>query len=229
MVDMTNATNPDSQVTPFVPATDTVWWIPMQPLYYTINGLEWTTTQRVLQLTDPNTDMIYTGTLTIDGPAFNGFLYHYAYGTLFTQEGGGQGGARVRFVGQNGGARTFDTPWDMPLDVWSNSEKPEETAPEGWVSVKEIPGNPQTYALEQNFPNPFNPSTKIRFSIPEQGLVTLKVFNLLGEEIATLINTEMTTGSYEADFRGTEISSGIYFYTLTADNFISTKKMILLK
>jgi hypothetical protein len=117
----------------------------------------------------------------------------------------------------------------MPLDIWSNSEKPEETGPEGWVSVKEIPGNPQTYSLEQNFPNPFNPSTKIRFSIPEQGLVTLKVFNLLGEEVATLINTEMTTGTYEADFRGTEISSGIYFYTLTADNFISTKKMILLK
>jgi len=229
MVDMTNATNPDSQVTPFVPATDTVWWIPRQPLYYAINGLEWTTTQRVLQLTDPNSDMIYTGTLTIDGPAFNGFLYNYAYGSTFTQEGGGQGGARVRFVGQNGGARQFDSPWDMPLDIWSNSEKPEETAPEGWVSVKELPGNPQLYTLEQNFPNPFNPSTKIRFSIPEQGLVTLKVFNLLGEEVATLINTEMTTGSYEVDFKGSEISSGIYFYTLTADNFISTKKMILLK
>lgn len=228
-VDMTNATNPDSQVTPFVPATDTVWWIPRQPLYYSINGLEWGTTQRVLRLTDPNTDMIYTGTLTINGPAFNGFLYNYAYGNPFVQEGGGQGGARVRFVGQNGGARTFDTPWDMPLDVWSNSEKPEEDKPQGWVSVKEIPGNPQTYSLEQNFPNPFNPSTKIRFSIPEQGLVTLKVFNLLGEEVATLINTEMTTGSYEVDFKGTEISSGIYFYTLTADNFISTKKMILLK
>ena len=229
MVDMTNATNPDSQVTPFVPATDTVWWIPRQPLYYTINGLEWTTTQRVLRLTDPNSDMIYTGTLTIDGPAFNGFLYNYAYGATFTQEGGGQGGARVRFVGQNGGARTFDSPWDMPLDIWSNSEKPEETGPEGWVSVKELLGNPQSYTLEQNFPNPFNPSTKIRFSIPEQGLVTLKVFNLLGEEVATLINTEMTTGSYEVDFKGSEISSGIYFYTLTADNFISTKKMILLK
>ncbi|MDZ7625186.1 MAG: T9SS type A sorting domain-containing protein [Ignavibacteriaceae bacterium] len=136
---------------------------------------------------------------------------------------------RVRFVGQNGGPRVFDSPWDMPLDIWTKSPKPEETGPQGWVSVKEIPGNPQVYSLEQNFPNPFNPSTKIRFSVPEQGLVTLKVFNLLGEEVATLINYELTTGTYEADFKGTEISSGIYFYTLTAENFISTKKMILLK
>ncbi len=232
MVDMTNAANPDSQTTPFVPGTDTVFWSPLQPLYFALNGLTWGVNPRVLELTDPNSDMIYTGTLTIDGPAFNGFLYNYAYstgtaGTLIS-ESGGQGGARVRFIGQNG-ARTFSTPWDMPLDVWSNSEKPEEYAPQGWTSVNEIPGNPKTYSLEQNFPNPFNPSTIIRFSIPEQGLVTLKVFNILGEEVATLINTEMTTGTYEVDFRATDVSSGIYFYTLTSGNFISTKKMIVLK
>jgi hypothetical protein len=181
MVDMTFATNPDTQNVPFNPATDTVFWSPIQPLFYAINDLPWGTNPRFLELTDPNSDMIYTGTLTIDGPAYNGFLYNYAYssgapGTLVT-EGGGQGGARVRFIGQNG-ARTFVTPWDMPLDVWSNSEKPEEYKPDGWTSVTEIPGIPQTYSLEQNFPNPFNPSTKIRFSIPAQGLVTLKVFNL---------------------------------------------------
>jgi hypothetical protein len=231
-VDMTNAANPDSQVTPFVPGTDSVFWIPRQPLYYAVNNIPWPGEwPRVLELTDPNTDMIYTGTMMVPGPMFNGFLYNYAYSSnnALTLEGGGQGGARVRFVGQNGGPRIFDTPWDMPLDIWSNSEKPEETAPQGWVSVEEIPGNPQSYSLEQNYPNPFNPSTKIRFSIPEQGLVTLKVFNLLGEEVASLINTEMSAGSYEADFKGTEISSGIYFYTLTAGNFVSTKKMILLK
>lgn len=228
-VDMTNAANPDSQTVPFVPGTDSVWWNPMQPLYFAVNSFTWGVNPRILELTDPNTDMIYTGTLTINGPAFNGFLYNYAYGTTLTQESGGQGGARVRFVGQNGGPRVFDSPWDMPLDVWSNSEKPEETSPQGWVSVEEIPGNPQTYSLEQNFPNPFNPSTIIRFSIPEQGLVTLKVFNLLGEEVATLINTEMTTGTYEVDFRATDVSSGIYFYTLNTGNFISTKKMIVLK
>jgi hypothetical protein len=60
-------------------------------------------------------------------------------------------------------------------------------------------------------------------------LVTLKVFNLLGEEVATLINGELTNGNYEVDFKATNVSSGIYFYTLKAGNFVSTKKMILLK
>ena len=232
MVDMTNAVNPDSQAVPFVPGTDSVFWMPRQPFYYAVNNLPWPGAfPRILELTDPNSDMIYTGTLTIDGPMFNGYLYNYAYSstTGLIQEEETQGEMRVRFVGQNGGARVFDSPWDMPLDIWSNSPKPEEDHPEGWVSVKEIPGNPQAYSLEQNFPNPFNPSTKIRFSVPEQGLVTLKVFNLLGEEVATLLNSELTNGTYEVDFKGTSISSGIYFYTLTANNYIATKKMILLK
>jgi len=231
-VDMTNAVNPDSQAVPFVPGTDSVFWMPRQPFYYAVNNLPWPGAfPRILELTDPNTDMIYTGTLTIDGPMFNGYLYNYAYSstTGLVQEEEEQGSMRVRFVGQSGGARVFDSPWDMPLDVWSNSPKPEEDHPQGWVSVKEIPGSPQTYSLEQNFPNPFNPSTKIRFSVPERGLVTLKVFNLLGEEVETLLNSELANGTYEVDFKGTSISSGIYFYTLTANNFISTKKMILLK
>jgi hypothetical protein len=237
-VDMTFATNSDSQSVVFVPGTDSVFWIPRQPLYYALNGLPWPGAYpRVLELTDPDMDMIYEGTLTLIGPSYNGWLYNYAYstGTELIHEGPGgpgspvsQGDARVRFVGQTG-ARMFDTPWTMPLDVWSNSPLPEELAPDGWTSVREITGIPQTYSLEQNFPNPFNPSTKIRFSIPAQGLVTLKVFNLLGEEVATLINGELTNGTYEVDFKATNVSSGIYFYTLTADNFISTKKMILLK
>jgi hypothetical protein len=237
-VDMTTATNPDSQLVPFVPGTDSVFWIPRQPLYYAVNGLTWPGEYpRVLELTDPNSDMIYTGTMMVSGPMFNGFLYNYAYssgapGTL-VHEGPGstvsQGDARVRFVEQTG-VRTFVSPFDMPLDVWSNSPLPEEDHPVGWIdNVKELPGNPNTYSLDQNFPNPFNPSTTIRFSIPETGMVSLKVFNLLGEQVATLVNSELTTGNYEINFKGTEFSSGIYFYTLTANNFVSTKKMILLK
>ena len=239
-VDMTYAANPDTQSVPFVAGTDTVWWIPRQPLYYAVNGLPWPGDYpRVLELTDPDMDMIYEGTLVLNGPSYNGWLYNYAYssGTELIHEGPGgpgspvnQGDARVRFVGQSGGARMFDTPWTMDVDVWSNSPLPEEDHPEGWIdNVREIPGNPQTYSLEQNYPNPFNPSTTIRFSVPEQGLVTLKVFNLLGEQVAILINSELAKGSYEINFKGANFSSGIYFYTLNAGNFVSTKKMILLK
>jgi Secretion system C-terminal sorting domain len=236
-VDMTYAADPDSQGTPqFNQATDSVLWIPRQPLYYAVNGLTWPGEYpRVLVLTDPESDMIYTGTMTINGPSFNGFLYDYGYvsnsdQTLYIEDGG-QGGARVRFIGQNGGPRTFDTPWTMPQDVWSNSEKPEEDHPQGWVDVVEqLPINPTSYSLEQNYPNPFNPSTMIRFSIPEKGLVTLKVYSLLGEEVETLINNnEMSNGTYEVDFKGNNLASGIYFYTLKVNNFVSTKKMMLIK
>lgn len=90
-------------------------------------------------------------------------------------------------------------------------------------------GIPTVYDLGQNYPNPFNPSTIIRFSIPEAGFVTLKVFNLLGEEVATLLNAEKTAGNYEATFDASNLSSGIYFYKLESQNFTSTKKMLLLK
>ncbi len=85
------------------------------------------------------------------------------------------------------------------------------------------------YQLEQNYPNPFNPSTKIRYSIPEYSSVTLKVFNLLGEEIETLFNGDQPAGVYEATFDASTLTSGVYFYTLKTKNFTSTKKMILLR
>ncbi len=85
------------------------------------------------------------------------------------------------------------------------------------------------FKLEQNYPNPFNPSTKIRYSIPENSFVTLKVFNLLGEEIETLVNGEQSAGVYEATFDASKLSSGIYFYTLSTKNSVITKKMILVR
>ncbi|MCH7972520.1 MAG: T9SS type A sorting domain-containing protein [Bacteroidetes bacterium] len=233
IVDMTFATIADTQGTSpvFIPGTDSVFWIPRQPFYYAINGLEWPGEYpRILQLTDPDQDMIYTGTLTINGPAFNGFLYNYAYTSTsgLILEEGSQQDVRVRFMSQSG-PRAINSPFTMPLDIWSNSPKPEELEPVIITSVKEIAGIPNVYSLEQNYPNPFNPATLIRFSIPEQGLVTLKVFNLLGEEIATLLNSELTNGTYEVDFNGANYSSGIYFYTIKANNYFATKKMILLK
>ncbi|MCZ7604053.1 MAG: endonuclease [Melioribacteraceae bacterium] len=88
---------------------------------------------------------------------------------------------------------------------------------------------PLTYGLEQNYPNPFNPSTTIKFSIPEQGLVTLKVYNLLGEEVITLINNQLEAAYHEVKFDASQLGSGVYFYRITSGDFVSTKKMLLIK
>ena len=95
----------------------------------------------------------------------------------------------------------------------------------------EIPSN---YYLSQNYPNPFNPSTTIKYQIPEISFVTITVYDILGREVATLVNEEKPAGSYEVQFssyseEGRNLTSGIYFYQLKANNYVETKKMILLK
>ena len=122
------------------------------------------------------------------------------------------------------------------LTVWSNSTGsstyqlngsfypalPSSVDDEGTAQIN-------SYRLQQNYPNPFNPNTKINYSIPEISFVTLKVYDLLGNEVATLVNEEKSSGSYEVNFVATVQPSGIYFYKLTANNFVDTKKMIILK
>ncbi|MFZ1279987.1 MAG: T9SS type A sorting domain-containing protein [Ignavibacteriaceae bacterium] len=85
------------------------------------------------------------------------------------------------------------------------------------------------FELQQNFPNPFNPTTQIRFSLAEQSQVTLKVYNILGKEIATLVNDVKGAGVHEVSFNGTGLASGVYFYTLQTGKFTQTNKMILVK
>jgi len=97
------------------------------------------------------------------------------------------------------------------------------------TSVDDNPGVVGSFDLEQNFPNPFNPSTTIRYTIPENGLVTLKVFDVLGREVTTLINEVQNAGTHTAQFSGKDMPSGMYLYTITAGNFTSTKKMMLVK
>jgi hypothetical protein len=87
----------------------------------------------------------------------------------------------------------------------------------------------EDYHLYQNYPNPFNPTTKINYQIPELSFVTLKVYDVLGSEVTTLVNEEKSVGSYEVDFDATSLPSGIYFFRLQAGPFVETKKMILVK
>jgi hypothetical protein len=89
---------------------------------------------------------------------------------------------------------------------------------------------PAKFSLEQNYPNPFNPSTKIRYNLLQNSFVNLKVYNAIGTEVASLVNSVMPAGTHEVVFDALGLNSGVYFYTLkTGDNFIQTKKMILMK
>jgi hypothetical protein len=89
---------------------------------------------------------------------------------------------------------------------------------------------PKNYNLSQNFPNPFNPSTIINFQVPQNSFVNLKVYNSLGQEIATLVNGMINAGTHDVQFNASNLSSGIYFYVIKVGNsFFQTKKMILIK
>lgn len=99
------------------------------------------------------------------------------------------------------------------------------------VGVKNIIENnsPSRFILRQNFPNPFNPSTTIRFELPFSGLVSLKIYDVLGNEIVTLVNEELSADKHEVTFSSNRLSSGIYFYQIKAGKYLETKKMLLLK
>ncbi len=90
-------------------------------------------------------------------------------------------------------------------------------------------GLPDDYQLSQNYPNPFNPTTTISYSIPNESFVTIKVYDILGREVETLVNEEKNAGNYNVNFNAGNLSSGIYFYRMQAGNFIQTKKLLLLK
>jgi hypothetical protein len=83
--------------------------------------------------------------------------------------------------------------------------------------------------LSQNYPNPFNPSTKIKYSVPNSSQVVIKIFDILGNEIETLVNEEKPAGTYEVTWYAEQLPSGVYFYQLRAGSFVQTKKMLLLK
>ncbi len=89
--------------------------------------------------------------------------------------------------------------------------------------------SPHSFTLSQNYPNPFNPSTRIKYSLGKRSFVTLKIYDALGREIKTLVRSEQTAGEYEVNYRPENLSSGVYFYTLRAGNFQTTKKLLLLR
>ena len=129
------------------------------------------------------------------------------------------------FVGQTYAAEIFYMKnWISNRLNWINNNI--ENLP---VDVNDERSSPQNFNLSQNYPNPFNPVSKIKYSVAERGFVKLKVFNLLGKEIVTLVNESKLPGNYEVDFTAGNLPSGVYFYRLESGQFSSTRKMILIK
>jgi hypothetical protein len=93
----------------------------------------------------------------------------------------------------------------------------------------EVDFSPTEYSLSQNYPNPFNPSTVITYALPEAGYVSLTVFNLLGEKVATLVNENRSAGIHSVEFNASDLTSGLYIYTLEANGFVHSQKMVLMK
>ena len=166
-----------------------------------------------------------------------------AYGTMTLPGGSSYSALRIReevnisggasvsytFVAVNGAqvnipAVASNPPTSGVIDAQSTSYNLALT-----TDVEQISGLPQDFNLNQNYPNPFNPSTKIEYSIPEASFVQMKVYDILGNEVATLVNEEQSAGSYRADFSGYGLSSGMYIAKLQAGNYIKTIKMTLMK
>jgi hypothetical protein len=122
---------------------------------------------------------------------------------------GGTGGVNL-FAGTRAGV------WRRPLSEMMTSVEQYDELPNGFV-------------LEQNYPNPFNPTTVIKFQVSSSKFVSLKVYDVLGREVKTLVNEKLEAGSYETTFDATGLASGIYFYRLQSGEFVSTKRLLLLK
>ena len=110
------------------------------------------------------------------------------------------------------------------IQVDFNGNKKDYSAEAVFVNIA-----PVEFLLDQNYPNPFNPNTTIRFSIPRSGLVTLKVFDIMGKEVAALVNEAKAPGNYEVEWNASNLPSGVYFYKLLSGNYSSTRKMTLMK
>ncbi|MBN2571712.1 MAG: T9SS type A sorting domain-containing protein [Ignavibacteriales bacterium] len=167
-------------------------------------------------------------TVVLNFPKYSPIQFEHKYGINYGDAANNQGGNdNENGVGANH-ITVLDPTWTSCTVIDTFGSMGVSVITDG-LGIEGEEMLPIVYSLEQNFPNPFNPSTSIKFSIPEAGFVTLKIYNLLGQEVATLVKEQMNAGTREVKFNASNLASGIYIYRLEANNFTSTKKMVLLK
>ena len=168
-------------------------------------------------------DKIWSDTVVIPSGTPGGsvsYKYGVYYGTMCDTANGGS-----NYMDNEAG---FGVNHDFTLtsnDLTINDSYGVITAIERDNSAK----TPATFKLSQNYPNPFNPSTIIQYNLPKTGLVSLKIYDILGREVATLVNEQQVAGVYKVTFDASKLASGVYIYRIISGNFVSTKKMMLLK
>ncbi|MDP2363587.1 MAG: T9SS type A sorting domain-containing protein, partial [Ignavibacteria bacterium] len=195
----------------------------------TDNGTNWTEVNNGLTSSNDVGTFAVSGKNIFAGTQMNGVFLSTNNGTIWTEVNNGLMNTDVRALAVSGtnlfagtsnnffAGITGDGVWRRPLSEMITGADDQ---------IIEIPSQ---FILEQNFPNPFNPSTIIQYAIGSTQIVQLKVYDVLGKKVATLVNEEKSAGSYEISFNATQLSSGIYFYKLHAGSFVETKKMLLLK
>jgi acetylornithine deacetylase/succinyl-diaminopimelate desuccinylase-like protein len=189
-------------------------WDYAQALISTNNGSTWLPLEG--QYTNPG-----TGTFQPTGePLFDGTQLNWVKETMDISDYINQQ-IKLRFL--------FRSDQNVVADGWYVDDINLIVFEEGTTNEEQLAAGVFTYSLGQNYPNPFNPSTKIEYKIPEAGLVSLIVYDVLGKEVATLVNEEKAVGNHNVTFNADNLPSGVYFYTIKAEKFINTKKMVLLK
>jgi hypothetical protein len=256
-VDMTNATNPDSNTLGdlFRPGIDTVWVQFDGELMGITHGFGmWDAAARFLILTDDNADMIYSGTYTMhQTPKYPNGWYQLGYKIAYSTADGGR---VVHGSGVDRGRRYLQyihpdeilpgSPWpvpqwpaefNLPVVSWRKEMLFTEYPPPDLTQATGIANQDKvvnSYKLEQNYPNPFNPSTSIKYRLAKPGNITIRVYNVAGQLVTTLINTWQNRGAHSIEWngknsRGENVGSGIYFVKMVAGDYSNVKKMTLLR